>query len=73
MTSLAAKYDYLEKLTRKVCVSRNHEPKNTPYGKVLNCSFHINSLVNTEQTPATVMSFLLLVYLFIQSLYFQSH
>ncbi len=37
MTSLAAKYDYLEKLTRKVCVSRNHEPKNTPYGKVLDC------------------------------------
>lgn len=37
MTSLAAKYDYLEKLTRKVCVSRKQEPKNTPYGKVLDC------------------------------------
>lgn len=31
MASLAAKYDYLEKLTRKVCVSHKPELKNTPY------------------------------------------
>ncbi|XP_016344956.1 surfeit locus protein 6 homolog [Sinocyclocheilus anshuiensis] len=31
MASLAAKYDYLEKLTRKVCVSHNREPKKRPY------------------------------------------
>ncbi len=39
MASLAAKYDYLEKLTRKVTlrVSHNQEPKNRPYGKVLDC------------------------------------
>ncbi|KAK2912003.1 hypothetical protein QQF64_027886 [Cirrhinus molitorella] len=31
MASLAAKYDYLEKLTRKVCVSHNQEPKKRPF------------------------------------------
>uniref|UniRef100_A0A671QXL8 Surfeit 6 n=1 Tax=Sinocyclocheilus anshuiensis TaxID=1608454 RepID=A0A671QXL8_9TELE len=31
MASLAAKYDYLEKLTRKVSVSHNQEPKKRPY------------------------------------------
>ncbi|KAA0717149.1 Surfeit locus protein 6 -like protein [Triplophysa tibetana] len=31
MASLAAKYDYLEKLTRKVCVSQNQEPKKRRY------------------------------------------
>ncbi|XP_067294759.1 surfeit locus protein 6 [Pseudorasbora parva] len=31
MVSLAAKYDYLEKLTRKVCVSQKKEPKKRPY------------------------------------------
>ncbi|XP_051963401.1 surfeit locus protein 6 [Xyrauchen texanus] len=31
MASLAAKYDYLEKLTHKVCVSQNKEPKKRPY------------------------------------------
>ncbi|XP_048044422.1 surfeit locus protein 6 [Megalobrama amblycephala] len=31
MASLAAKYDYLEKLTRKVCVSQKKEPKKRPY------------------------------------------
>lgn len=31
MASLAAKYDYLEKLTRKVCVSHNKEPKKRLY------------------------------------------
>ncbi|XDV20653.1 hypothetical protein PO909_025949 [Leuciscus waleckii] len=31
MASLAAKYDYLEKLTRKICVSQNKEPKKRPY------------------------------------------
>lgn len=35
MASLAAKYDYLENLTRKVCVSKNQEPKKRPYGKIL--------------------------------------
>jgi len=37
MASLAAKYDYLEKLTRKVCVSQNKEPRKRPYGNVLYC------------------------------------
>ncbi|XP_073697321.1 surfeit locus protein 6 isoform X2 [Garra rufa] len=31
MASLAAKYDYLEKLTRKVCVSHKQEPKKRPF------------------------------------------
>ncbi|XP_056312924.1 surfeit locus protein 6 [Danio aesculapii] len=31
MASLAAKYDYLEKLTRKVCVSHKQEPKKRAY------------------------------------------
>ncbi|TRY59550.1 hypothetical protein DNTS_012242 [Danionella cerebrum] len=31
MTSLAAKYDYLEKLTRKVCVSHSRDLKQKPY------------------------------------------
>lgn len=42
MASLAAKYDYLEKLTRKVCVSQKQEPKKRPYvpfrGKQINDS-----------------------------------
>ncbi|XP_043095681.1 surfeit locus protein 6 [Puntigrus tetrazona] len=31
MASLAEKYDYLEKLTRKVCVSHKQEPRKKPY------------------------------------------
>lgn len=63
MASLAAKYDYLEKLTRKVCVSHNQEPKKRPFGKV---KLHINLLVNIKQTPVAVMQ-VLIAGLFIHS------
>lgn len=56
MASLAAKYDYLEKLTRKVCVSHNQEPKKRPYvpfrGSVVNDGAPPKKKKKSKQKPA---------------------
>ncbi|KAI4883534.1 hypothetical protein NFI96_032191 [Prochilodus magdalenae] len=44
MSSLAAKYDYLEKLTRKVCHSQTEEPKKRAYGRYL-LRFHFEVVI----------------------------
>lgn len=55
MASLAAKYDYLEKLTRKVCVSHNQEPKKRPYvpfrGSGVNDGAPLNKKKKNNQKP----------------------
>ncbi|XP_051525239.1 surfeit locus protein 6 [Myxocyprinus asiaticus] len=55
MASLAAKYDYLEKLTHKVCVSQNKEPKKRPYvpfrGNGVNDGAPPKKIKNNKQKP----------------------